>query len=185
MPSWLVEDPTIVYLILGTLGLALFAGYWSRRKRGFLYALGVVLLLVGGVWLLDFLVVTEREKLMTSVRAMGARIQALDVDGAFRHISDDYNGTGGNKEQFRQYCKQGLTRFGVTDLKVWDESVVEMSDDQRTARVEFMAKGVGSLGQALWLVRANFFRNDDGQWRLRNFTLHNPAANTNEALPLP
>jgi hypothetical protein len=185
MPSWLVEDPTPVYVILGTAVVILLALYWNRRKRGYLYGVGGVFLLIGLVWLIDFLVVTDREKVQAALRAMAGRIQALDVDGAFQFVSDDYDGPHRPKKEFREWCRSRMAALGVSELRVWDETVVEASAASRTGRAEFMIKGQGSIGQGMYLVRANFVLDPDGQWRLRNFTLHNPAANTNEALPLP
>src|SRR5437867_3452454 len=120
MPTWLVEDPTIVYLLLGTVALALLSGFWSQRNRGYLYALGVVLLLIAGVWLLDFMVVTDREELLQTLRSLARRVEALDVDGAFEHMADDFRFRGVSKEEFRKAVKQDVRNYEVHSMRMWD-----------------------------------------------------------------
>ena len=43
MPSWLVEDPTPVYILLAVAAVGLAAAYWNTRKRAYLIGIGAVL----------------------------------------------------------------------------------------------------------------------------------------------
>jgi len=188
MPSWLAEDPIVLYMVLATAAVLLGAGYWMKRKRGYLFGLGAMVVLVGLVWLLDFLIVTERERLLHTVQAMARRVEALDIDGVFAHISNEFiSGNNLKKEEFRQAVKNGVRVYQVREMQMWDLEVVELSMPDKSAKVEFHAKvrGNWSGGEEFYLVRADFVLDSDGQWRMKGFTLHRPFANQNEPLPLP
>jgi hypothetical protein len=187
MPSWLIEDPTILYLVLAVIALVCLGLWWRDRKRRPLIGLAVVLVLVGLVALLDVFIVTERERLMTTLRTMAGRVQAVDVDGTFQHISDQFVLGKENKEQFRQFCRDAVQRHGISRMNMWDMTIVELSPERRTARVEFNAKAESSrhLAEFFRLVRADFVLDPDGQWRMSGFQLFDPFVNTSEPTPIP
>jgi hypothetical protein len=187
MPSWLAEDPTPVYILLAVAAVALAVAYWNTRKRAYLVGIGAVLLLAGVVWLIDFLVVTERERLVKTVNTMGRAVQALDVDGVFRHLSEDFEFGGMRKAAFQESVRRGVRLYDVREMQIWDVQVPEVSAEKRTARVEFNAKvrGNWSGGEEFYLVKAEFVLEPDQQWRMRRFTLHKPFADSRDPIQIP
>jgi hypothetical protein len=187
MPSWLVEDPTPVYILLAVAVAVLAAAYWNTRKRAYLFGIAGVLLLAGAVWLIDFLVVTEREKLNATVASMGRALRALDTDRVFQHISESFEYGGMKKAGFQETVRRGIRQFQVQDLQIWNVEIRDLNPEKRTAKVEFNAKAKGnwSGGADYYLVEADFALEPDGQWRMRHFTLHNPFANTRDPIGIP
>src|SRR2546423_1927281 len=117
MPSWLVDDPTNVYLLLGFALLGCAAAWWVTRKRRFAMGSGAVILLMGLVWLLDYLVVTPREQVLDSIEQMGAAVRRRDADGIFRHISQSFTlGSGTTREGFRQVVERALRDREVEEM---------------------------------------------------------------------
>jgi hypothetical protein len=187
MPSWLVEDPTPVYVLLAVAALVLAAAYWNRRKRSYLFGIAGVLLLAGVVWLIDFLVVTERERLAATVKSMGQAVKAMDVDRVFQHISDSFESSGLKKSAFQEVVRRNVRVYEAREMQIWDVEIKELDAEKRTANVEFLAKvrGNWSGGEEFYLVRAEFVLEADGQWRMRHFTLHKPYADTRDPLSIP
>ena len=109
MPTWLVEDPTPVYMLLGTLAVALAAGFWIKRRRAYVLGCGLVLLTLGvfflksgralilvamaGVALLmglaiviDRVVVTDREQVANIIYDCAAAAERNDLDAVLAHV---------------------------------------------------------------------------------------------------
>src|SRR5262249_16843834 len=139
------------------------------------------------VWLIDFLVVTEREKLVATVNSIGRALHDVDTDRVFQHVSDRFEYGGMKKAAFHEAVRRGVRVYQVHEMKLWDINVQDVDKEKRTAKIEFYAKvrGNWSASEAFWLVDADFVLDPDGQWRLLHFTLHNPGANTREPVSIP
>jgi len=187
MPLWLVEDPTIVYVILGILGLGLGVMAWRTRKRKYGVAVGVVLLLICLVWLLDFLIVTDREQIQLNLQDMVLAAEQRNMDRLFTHISNDFRRGGMDKAAFRRAADTTIQRWNVRNIRLWDLDIGEVSRERRTAHVEFRARANGDWpggGYAQCFCRSEFVLDSDGQWRMRTFELFN-AVDTRDPLSIP
>src|SRR5581483_1072824 len=88
--DWLFEGQTTVYVLLGTLLLACFFIYWQYRRRAWLYAMAVVVALIGLYWLLDRLVETDREQVQREVEALAADVRGHRHDAVYAHLAEDF-----------------------------------------------------------------------------------------------
>jgi hypothetical protein len=150
----------------------------------------VLLLLGGAIWLVDYLVVTDEERIVDAIQEMAEGARTRDAERILRHISEDFQGPpGGNKKGFEQLIRHHIEHSGVTDLVVWDFSFPEDSNQQTatTKNVLFYAKVKGSMlggTELFYLVDATFRLDGDKRWRLERFLLKNPAVPT-DILPVP
>lgn len=210
MPQWLAQDPTTIYVILGAVALVVLVLAWMNRDKSVplgsggdrrkppctinAFALGglvvlVLALLAGGVRLIDYLVVTEQEKIIRSVQELADGVKAHDTERVFREVSESFQGAPrGNKKEFKEFARQYIDHGGVTDVTVWEFDFPEgVSADKGTARVEFLAKVKGGLmggrDDLFWRVDAVYCLDPDKKWRLRSFVLKNPA--NNDIVPVP
>src|SRR5947207_3402305 len=140
MPTWLTEDPSPVYLILGLVALGLFVAYRVRRQRKFLYGVVGVAVLAGVVWLIDYLVVTDREQIVQNVGVMAAAASRRDLERVFDHVSNDFRHGSLDKAGFRQAAEQAVSRHNVRDIQVWDFEPGEIAPATRTAKIAFKVK---------------------------------------------
>src|SRR6266446_984658 len=108
MPSWLVEDPTVVYFLLGLAALALAAGWWMTRHGKYAVGAIVAVLLILLVRLLDYWVVTDQEKIVNSIQVMADAVAARDMDGVFAHVSPRFRLDRLNKDDFRRWAEPHL-----------------------------------------------------------------------------
>lgn len=177
MPTWLVDDPTTVYLILGILGLGLLFVFWKTRDRRWAIGLGVVVGLAGLVWLLGFLIVTDSKQIKNSIDAMAEGLKARDLDRVFAHISDEFRVGNLTKATLRQKAEMAIHNNYVDDVEVWEYNPEEISRPKRSGRVTFNVKfkGKENPNQLYYLCEAIFVLDPDGHWRLKSFTLFNPV----------
>jgi hypothetical protein len=195
--DWLFEGRPAVYVVLASAAVVLLAAWWQTRKRYCLLAVLGVAGLAGLYYLADRLVETDREQVRRKVEEMAGAVQTRKPQQIFRHISDDFRLGGLDKAAFQSFVAANITR--INKLVVWDFEFPENAVSDYTAKgrggprptkvmaVEFSVKPVGGIAgdAAFYLCRARFIRDPDGQWRLLDFTLSNPAVNTNQPIEIP
>ncbi len=197
MPSWLVDDPTTVYLVLGLLALVLGVVWWMNRGEDFgkkrlgwlrgliarrltlnqFCAMGLTLIAVLAVvvLLLGIFVDTDQRRIQRAIREMSDGVRERNVDKIFSHISNQFNLAGRTKESFRPMVEGYIRNGDITEVAAWGFEEPEFTKDNE-AKIEFMIKPKGSLikPQAWFRCVATFVRDPDGQWRLRTFSVFEP-----------
>jgi hypothetical protein len=192
MLNWLVDDPTLLYMLLAIAAIISFVAWWRTRQGRFALAGGVAVILVGLVWLLGFLIPSAGKKIEHALQEMSAGVQDRDLNRIFAHVSDHFQqgpptfGSTLDKAGFRHDAESVLRLKHVEKVIVWNVRIEELSRDRRLADVSFYAKPISDWGRdTYYLVRAQFALDEDGQWRLRGFEVFNPFVNTHEAVRIP
>lgn len=193
LPEWVFEGHLSIYAVLGAT-LIFVAVIWKQTPRPvYLYCMGLLAVLIGLYFLLDRLVVTDREQITAAFQEMSAGVRARNLDRIFEHVSDSFNRKGLNKAGFRAASDAALRSQRVDEVVVWgfeypsDYKEKENPDDEtpNVARVSFMAKAVGDSQIGLWQVHATMHRDPDGKWRLQNFTVFDPYHNQTQPVSVP
>jgi hypothetical protein len=131
------EDATWVYVALVLAELVLFWNYFRRRTRRTALCLLIPLALGGTVFAVETLVVTDREKIMGTVREIASDYQRGGLNAARLYLYDGYEGFGGDKDSLLsqaenvQSIKLTNPRLTVSEQRaeLWITSVVRLSDD--------------------------------------------------------
>jgi hypothetical protein len=165
------EYRVTIYLILAVVAVILIALWYRDRKRGWLYGLGVVALLAGVFFLLDYAIETPSKQIKRKLQLMAEGVKKKDTKAIFEQVSDQFSWEGLNKAEFKQLVDRLVETGFVHDLVIWDEKFPDA-----TGNVVFMAKpkSPGLQKDEMFRVRAKFVRDADKQWRLQSFTVHNP-----------
>ena len=202
MLSWLVDNSTTVYLVLGVAALALVVGWWLSpyedprdrrgrltRKQRCLLGLAVVAVLCAGVWVLDRTVETDHKRLVASIEDMGAGVTARDPDRVFKHIAEEFRYHGYNKSAFRKLAEPHIRSGEVEHVRLWDFETKDVSREKRTATVKFRVKATGRnlYDDAGYRCVAQFVLDGDGRWRVKGlrFTFPHVDPEKGEELSLP
>lgn len=188
MPSWLVEDPATVYLLLGLVALGLGVAFWMTRSAKYLVGAAGALILILLVVLLDHLVVTDREKIVLVLQDMTVTANRHDTGGVFAHISESFDRKGMTKGHFRSLVEPRLPE--VSHFIVWDVQPGKVSRAERKGEAVFLFKIRGTGGreeQLFYRCKAFFVLDPDDKWRLKDFKLFDPMKNPDspDELPLP
>jgi hypothetical protein len=185
MPSWLIDDPTFVYMILAALAVILGVAWWRTKQGKLLIAALVAIALIGGVWLLSHYAVTDAKRIQHAVEAMAAAMQRHDVNTIVSHTSRDFDYHGTRREPARQSLQDIMMRGDVTEVVVWDFEAENISRAEGSASMLFMVKPKGNWNSgAHYLCRARFVL-EDGEWRMQTFAIFNPFVDTNKEIIVP
>lgn len=200
MPSWLVDDPTDAYMVLGLLALVLGIIWWfnrgedfGKKKLGWLKgliarrltlnqccAMGLTLIgfLAVGILALDLFVDTDNKRIRRAIREMSVAVKDRDVPKIFSHISNEFSLKGLNKERFRSLVESHLQNGDVNEVPAWDFEQAKINREKREATVQFMIKPKGRLTRDVpYRCLATFSHDSDGKWRLKTFSVFEPQIN--------
>jgi hypothetical protein len=189
MPRWLVDEPSFLWTVLGIIALAFAVAWWRTPRRAYAFgaaaALGLLLLVVALFNFID----TDSKRIERSIQAMASAVDAHRLDDVFSHISAEFRFEAMDKEQFRQWAKSIMDRYGVSGMQTWDYQPVAIDLGQRLATVTFKVKahGIETQGVTFYNCRAKFVLDPDDQWRLKGFEIFPPhiAPGSGQSLPLP
>jgi hypothetical protein len=191
MPSWLVDDPSLLYMLLFTVVLALAILWWRTRKWPYLAGAGGAVVLLAGVWLLGHFVETDNKQIERKIREMAASVGDRNLDRAFAHISKDFHfGNSGkqfDRQQFRGRAQDFISTHRVTEAVVWDFEPGEISRAKRSGQMAFKVKVRSDVtrGGEHYRCVADFVFESDRQWRLKSFQLFNPFVEKNQPFQIP
>jgi hypothetical protein len=187
MPSWLIENSAIVYLLLAFGLIVSLAFWWRTRRRGFLIAAGILAALVIGFYLLDRAFETDGKQMVRKVQEVASAVSANNLDAAFRNVSDSFNRGGLTKKQFRDFCDSVRSTGKVTDVVVWALDPIEVSRPDRKGTIAFRFKVKGSWGETAGTQMAHvyFVLDADNEWRIRSFDVYDVMNNSKTPLTVP
>jgi hypothetical protein len=186
--SWLIDDPTVLFVVLGIAALVLASSWWMTQKPAYATGLGVTAGLLVVVWLLSTLIDTDAKRIERSIRAMGAAVEANDIDRIFAHVSAQFSVGGMDRASFREHAQRVLQMHHITGITVWDYEAKEISRENRSATVIFKVKAHGideREGVPFYNCRAAFVLDADNQWRMSRFQLFSPTIDPMRGEPLP
>jgi hypothetical protein len=185
MPTWLSEDPTPVIVVLGVIALGLAIAYWTRRKRIFLIAFGVVIALGCLAEMISILIVTDNEQIQMNLKAMAQGVSARDTEAIFKHVASDFHIAGTDKAGLKALADRVLHNGELTKVVMWDFDRAEIAPSGASASITFMVKPIGSRNPQDTFFRcfATFVREADGKWRLKGFELREPVNNQSVVIP--
>ncbi len=187
MPPWLVEGNPTLYLVLICAELVFLALWWQTRRRRYAVSAGMTAALILGVFLLDRAVESDSEQMVRKVQEISDGVRRRDFQRTFSHVSDSFRRGGFDKRHFREFAEQVSQARNVTEFTAWGFEPGEVSREKRRAELEFFFKirGNWSAGNEYFLARTVWVLDPDGQWRIQNFDVFNPYAESRTPIDIP
>lgn len=178
--TWLFEPSLTFWLMLVFLLLTavLLAAMWvaTGRREPLWGAAGVVLLLPL-LWLMERLVVTDREAIEATLHSIAADVKGNNRSAVMSHI-------GAGATSLRHRAEAEIPNYTFTDCKVNQIHRIEVNaaDRPRSAEAEFNVYVSGSFKIGNETFNGDFFRRihlwmrreSDGQWRVENYDHSSP-----------
>jgi len=179
--DWLIDQPTwAYYLPVLSAGGFLFA-WWRTRSRLHLALAASMFVLVGAVWLIDALVVTDREMVEANTREILRGADAKDMERIRKHLSPQFQSGGFGLEEALLEAERRLPALRRLSLKSVD---VEYADGGPRMKMKSTCQVLisGDLGvfggeNIPCQVRFHFFREGEAIWRVRQVELYEGTGN--------
>jgi hypothetical protein len=186
--SWIIDNSTSVYTFLGVVSLILLFLWWRSRDRRYLYGIGGAAAIALLVALLGSFIATDFGNINGVIKEMGAAVQRKDTEGIFRHISDDFHVRSMSRAQFKAFVQQVVRNGEVTEIRTWNEQLLNVSRQgptQGTATMRFSVKVLGPGGNDSLFgdCEATFILDKEGRWKLKGFEVFKPGST--EQFPIP
>jgi hypothetical protein len=180
MVRWFTENPTGVYLVLAALAGLFVLIFFNSRRVAHLGGVVLCLAAAGGVWLIDYFVVTDVEAVEAAAWELATVIERGDLRALDGLISADYDpppsGKGSIMARAQRYLRPGESR-----LIRFSQLGVVRSPDPRKCTVRCNASASGSFGTFyvdppfIGVMELYFKKDADARWRLTGFAVFNTA----------
>ncbi len=159
-------------IYLGVFSFLLFAVVLLLRVRweapaARRYALPLTLLTIMLMFVLQKLVVTQRESLIRTLEALVRAVEREDLPALATFISDAYDSEDLDRETFLQHAAAGLEAHDIRDVRLsrFDDRI-----DRRTARLTFAARATvshrGDVGQPTFSTWRIDWRREQDAWKI-------------------
>jgi hypothetical protein len=181
---WLLDHTGALYLVLGASAVAFLAAFHLNRRVVHLGGAVGCLALMGLVWLLAQVVVTDSRQIERNVRTMARAVVAGSTDELFRYVARDFRFGTYNRDTLYGRVKKTVQVHHVDDIHIFEFEVVKLGRPQRQADVNFKATIHSADGTRIFLFRSGWVLEDD-VWKIARLTMHNPLVDTDTPIGVP
>ena len=132
--TWLTEDPTPILIVGGIALAAIIAAVYFTGRAVFLLGAAVILPVLGAVLLVDFMVVTDRERVGDVISAGAAAVEANRLDDLLKLVSPQ-------AKQLQDLARSTLKMVAFTSVRVTStpKIVINPVTSPKSAEATFMA----------------------------------------------
>lgn len=170
MTRLFLESP----LWLGIFSFLLFAAVLLARTRwesatARRYALPLVLSLIALLFLLQKLIVTQREEVLDSLNRFVRSIEQENLSEAGGFISLTYQVGDIDRDGFLARLESFLNTWNIRDARIlWCELELAGSQAEMTLRANATASRQGEIGDSHWGVWRIDWERDSSEWRINS-----------------
>jgi hypothetical protein len=184
--SWLTDNATTLYILLGLMAAALLMIWRSNRQNKYLGGAVGALLLMGLIWVLSRFHISDSKQLEMTVQAMANAVAAGKVDDLFKHISNDFQYKGMTRDEVYEKSQTAIRFHKVKEVHIANFIVEELSRTKKTAKTRFRVSAqVAELDRPYVFVTQADFVLEAEQWKLKTMRFYNPLVDQDKEISLP
>jgi len=173
--NWLLDNINVVYILLGIAALGLAVAGWVTRRVKFFALAGIPIVLIALVWLLTQFVVSDRQQIERNVQAIAQAAVAKDGHAIVKHLSHDFSYNGLKRDQIAELVNRTIDQWQISAIKVWEFDVVQLSRDEKSAKVNFkMTVSAAAVDRPTVVLCVTEWVLENDQWKMRSFDPRNP-----------
>jgi hypothetical protein len=188
--SWLVDNANALYVLLIIVAAGLVVAWRFNQRVKFLALAVIPLLLIGVLFLLTCLVISDSKQLEMNVNAMADAVRDGEVDDLFKHISNDFSYQYQNqkmtRDQLYEAARQVIQRGRVGNIRITQFKVEEVSRANKTANVKFKVTPFDGNGDVMppFVTQARFVLEGE-QWKLKTVDFYKSFVDTDQKIGIP
>jgi len=176
---WLLEEPMVICFVAILLLVPLVIAFVQTGRLGVLFATMGVLLIVIGLLIVEYVVVTEKESVEIALNKISFDLMSNDLDAILRHVDP-------LATKIVQRAKANLPRVEIHDVKITSRVEVKMlrlRGMRPKATAEFYGVIQGSdLGRGVQnyeyrrMFVVTMIRDEDTRWLVVDLQERNPIS---------
>jgi hypothetical protein len=159
----LLFESRVAFYVFAALAMGTAYAVWlrtepARRRWIFPAAIGGCI----GLFALQTLVTTERERLALTIDETVAAVQARDLAGVMAKVANNFESDGMDRAAFEQYVRSAFQRTEISDTRISGVDVEIDGDEGRTTftaaatvRLETGVQRLGSQWEVSWVRGAD------------------------------
>jgi len=179
----LFEGRVAVYgcLIFGWVGLFLI---WTFAKfNHFITATSVIAFLLASYWILDTLVVTDKENAEFVLTDISKQAKLGSIISALKHLDARFiTARGTDLKSFETWLARNQADKLVKEIVFWDIENIGPGTDKNTNKISSMVKVKGNWGgiqEGIYRVEFLFKNKKDGAPSILSFQIYDPINQNN------
>jgi len=138
-----------------------------------------------GLALCDYFFESDREQIQRKLKEMSEGVHDRNMTRVFNNISDSFHVGNADKATLRRLADTHVQSGQVTEVKFSNLEIPPIESGSKKATAEFLVKVEGGFGTGLYRCKAVFGKEANNQWLLQSFEIFNPAADSNQPIPVP
>ncbi len=174
---WLLtETPWLLILFIAVLSVVLLLATYAQQRRSLLYGVGLLVLLSGGILVIEHVIVTENERVETAVMNLTSTFQkesqVYELSSRFRSNQSPmtFNFVSNNAKGLQSLIEHALVMVNVEDdVRITDVKVTMKSQNSRAithfranATISFQSYGLGRMPTRWELT----WQREAGDWKV-------------------
>ncbi|MGF1581156.1 MAG: hypothetical protein ACFCD0_17460 [Gemmataceae bacterium] len=188
--SWINDNATLLYVLLGFLAAVLLLLWWQNRKKEYLYSVGGLLVLILLVWLCSLFIVSDKQQIRKALDDIEKGIETKIPDLVVDNLSTDFEYKSSNgpvtKKDVQDHLPGVMDFYGDVTLRFFDFAYDTIDRKKKLAAVTFRMRADSSRAPNPFLAicRTEFVL-EDGKWVMKTIGFYNYVADTDKVIPLP
>lgn len=184
---WLVDNATVLLLVVGLVTLSFGYFWWQTRKRTHAIGAGAGVVLFVAVLVLSFVIMTDRKVLVRTIHDLVDSINRADPDALIKHVADEMEISQPGrpikikKKQLHDACRAAMKQYKVSQIEISGLDIEEI--ERPRAVLRFIVRPVDDHRFAH--CKAEFMLVGEGDWRMRALEVTFGLGGQQQILPLP
>jgi hypothetical protein len=181
--SWLVDNANALYVLSAIMSASLIVAWRFNQRVKFLGLAVIPLLVIGLIFLLTLVVVSDSKQLEMNVNAMAEAVVAGKVDDVFKHVSKDFRWKGIDRELMYAGVKKSIEGHKINGVRISSFRIEEVSRATKLAKTSFLVTAKAD-SEIMFRTEADFVLEGD-EWKLKTMRFYRPVGGQDQEIDLP
>jgi hypothetical protein len=167
--SWLIDNANKFHILFAVVGVGCLAIWrFNSRVKYLAYAVGALAAMVF-LWILSVNIKTDRQQLEDNVTEMARAVEKKQLEGLFKHISNDFRYKGITREMLYDVAQKQIKAHDVKNIRI-NRFNAEIDRAKKFARTGFIVTATADR-EIVFRAEADFVLEKD-DWKLKTLRFY-------------